>query len=141
MRISDWSSDVCSSDLMSIPNVGAIALWRLPPMSNPIKLDFSEKYDEKHAHQYLHKHQTGLSRRLSHRRDEQLARTALALAGDPGLVLDLPCGAGRLWPVLAEKPNRVRSDARRVGKDVSVRLDLGGRRFIKKKKKKEENKN
>ncbi|MBD0705186.1 class I SAM-dependent methyltransferase [Pseudomonas sp. Fig-3] len=76
-------------------------------MSNPIKLDFSEKYDEKHAHQYLHKHQAGLSRRLSHRRDEQLARMALALAGDPGLVLDLPCGAGRLWPVLAEKPNRV----------------------------------
>ncbi|MGU9806672.1 class I SAM-dependent methyltransferase [Pseudomonas rhizophila] len=76
-------------------------------MSNPIKLDFSEKYDEKHAHQYLHKHQAGLSRRLSHRRDEQLARMALALAGDPGLVLDLPCGAGRLWSVLAEKPNRV----------------------------------
>lgn len=76
-------------------------------MSNPIKLDFSEKYDEQHAHQYLNKHQAGLNRRLSHRRDEQLARTALTLAGDPGLVLDLPCGAGRLWPVLAEKPNRM----------------------------------
>jgi cyclopropane fatty-acyl-phospholipid synthase-like methyltransferase len=22
-------------------------------------------------------------------------------------VLDLPCGAGRFWPLLAEKPNRV----------------------------------
>lgn len=76
-------------------------------MSNPIKLDFSEKYDEQHAHEYLHKHRSGWVRRLSHQRDEQLARRALALAGDPGLVLDLPCGAGRFWPLLAEKPNRV----------------------------------
>lgn len=72
-----------------------------------IKLDFSEKYDEQHAQEYLHKHRNGLSRRLSHQRDEQLARRALSLAGDPGLVLDLPCGAGRFWPLLAEKPNRV----------------------------------
>lgn len=76
-------------------------------MAKPIKLDFSEKYDEQHAHQYLHKHRDGLSRRLSHRRDEQLARHALALVGDPGLVLDLPCGAGRFWPLLAQKSNRV----------------------------------
>jgi ubiquinone/menaquinone biosynthesis C-methylase UbiE len=76
-------------------------------MSNPIKLAFSAKYDERHAQQYLRKHKTGLSRRLSHHRDEQLARRALTLAGDPGLVLDLPCGAGRFWPLLAEKPGRV----------------------------------
>jgi ubiquinone/menaquinone biosynthesis C-methylase UbiE len=44
---------------------------------------------------------------LSHWRDEQLARKALTLAGEPGLVLDLPSGAGRFWPLLAEKPNRV----------------------------------
>lgn len=76
-------------------------------MPSPIKLDFSDKYDDKHARDYLHKHQQSASRRLSHWRDEQLARRALALAGDPGLVLDLPCGAGRFWPLLAEKPNRV----------------------------------
>lgn len=76
-------------------------------MSNAIKLDFSEKYNEQHAQEYLQKHRSGLSRRLSHLRDEQLARRALSLAGDPGLVLDLPCGAGRFWPLLAEKPNRV----------------------------------
>ena len=75
-------------------------------MDGPIKLDFSEKYDDQHAQRYLHKHQNGLGRRLSHWRDEQLARKALALAGEPGLVLDLPCGAGRFWPVLAEKANR-----------------------------------
>ena len=76
-------------------------------MAKPIKLEFSNKYDEQHAQDYLLKHQDGLSRRLSHKRDEQLARRALALAGEPGLVLDLPCGAGRFWPLLAQKPNRV----------------------------------
>ncbi|MGH8386741.1 MAG: class I SAM-dependent methyltransferase [Pseudomonas sp.] len=76
-------------------------------MAGPIKLDFSEKYDDQHAQQYLHKHQDGTSRKLSHWRDEQLARKALSSVGEPGLVLDLPCGAGRFWPLLAEKTNRV----------------------------------
>ncbi|QXI27415.1 class I SAM-dependent methyltransferase [Pseudomonas vanderleydeniana] len=76
-------------------------------MSSPVKLEFSDKYDEQHAQEYLRKHRNGMARRLSHLRDEQLARSALALAGEPGLVLDLPCGAGRFWPLLAEKPNRV----------------------------------
>jgi ubiquinone/menaquinone biosynthesis C-methylase UbiE len=75
-------------------------------MDGPIKLDFSEKYDDQHAKEYLRKHQAGLARRLSHWRDEQLARQALKLVGEPGLVLDLPCGAGRFWPLLAEKANR-----------------------------------
>ena len=66
-----------------------------------------DRYDAQHAQEYLLKHQDGLARQLSHKRDEQLARTALALAGEPGLVLDLPCGAGRFWPLLAEKTNRV----------------------------------
>lgn len=74
---------------------------------NPIiKLKFSEKYDQQHATQYLAKHQDGLARRLSHKRDEQLARRALQLAGEPQVVLDLPCGAGRFWPLLAQMPNR-----------------------------------
>ncbi|MFC3606614.1 class I SAM-dependent methyltransferase [Stutzerimonas tarimensis] len=76
-------------------------------MSQPIELEFSRKYDADHARQYLEKHQHGLFRRLSHWRDLQLARRALKDAGDPGLVLDLPCGAGRFWPMLAEKRNRV----------------------------------
>jgi ubiquinone/menaquinone biosynthesis C-methylase UbiE len=76
-------------------------------MSKRIELDFSRKYDDEHAKKYLRKHKDGLARRLSDRRDQQLARRALALAGEPGLVLDLPCGAGRFWPLLAEKANRV----------------------------------
>jgi ubiquinone/menaquinone biosynthesis C-methylase UbiE len=76
-------------------------------MPSTIELEFSRKYDRAHAYEYLHKHQDSLSRRLSHWRDEQMARHALKLAGDPGLVLDLPCGAGRFWPLLAENPNRL----------------------------------
>jgi ubiquinone/menaquinone biosynthesis C-methylase UbiE len=76
-------------------------------MSGQVKLEFSDKYDQAHARKYFLKHQNGMARQLSHLRDVQLARKALELAGDPGLVLDLPCGAGRFWPLLAEKPNRV----------------------------------
>ena len=72
-----------------------------------IKLEFSEKYDQAHSLRYLKKHQETLARRLSHWRDVQMARRALHAAGDPGLVLDLPSGAGRFWPVLAEKQNRI----------------------------------
>lgn len=75
--------------------------------TTPIELDFSHKYDREHARQYLQKHKDGLARRLSHWRDEQLARYALKLAGEPNLLLDLPCGAGRFWPLLAEQSNRV----------------------------------
>ncbi len=69
----------------------------------PITLDFSEKYDQAHARQYLEKHKASFARKLSHYRDQQLAHRALALAGGPNLVLDLPCGAGRFWSTLAEQ--------------------------------------
>jgi ubiquinone/menaquinone biosynthesis C-methylase UbiE len=73
----------------------------------PIDLPFSQKYDADHARQYFLKHQDGLARRLSNWRDQQLARQALSIAGQPNLVLDLPSGAGRFWPLLAEKRNRL----------------------------------
>ncbi|MGY2363144.1 class I SAM-dependent methyltransferase [Pseudomonas azotoformans] len=75
-------------------------------MKEPIKLLFSEKYDAEHSRQYYLKHQDGFSRRMSHLREEQLARKALKLAGEPQRVLDLPCGAGRFWPLLTENPTR-----------------------------------
>lgn len=71
-----------------------------------IRLAFSDKYDRAHSEQYFEKHQDGLSRRLSHSRDVRMARKALHLAGDPLKVLDLPCGAGRFWPMLLENPER-----------------------------------
>ncbi len=54
----------------------------------PVELEFSRKYDRSHSEQYLKKHHEGWARRLSHWRDEQVARHALRLADDPGLVLD-----------------------------------------------------
>jgi len=63
--------------------------------------------DQNQVRDYVKRHEQGLARRLSLWRDAQLARMALRDAGDPGLVLDLPSGAGRFWPVLAEHANRV----------------------------------
>jgi SAM-dependent methyltransferase len=71
-----------------------------------VELEFSRKYDQQHAQQYLDKHRDGIARRLSNWRDQNLARKALQLAGDPAVVLDLPCGAGRFWPMLAEREDR-----------------------------------
>lgn len=76
-------------------------------MKPPVDLEFSRKYNAAHAEQYFRKHRDGIARRLSNWRDQQLARRALSRAGVPGLVLDLPCGAGRFWQLLAEKPDRV----------------------------------
>ncbi len=73
---------------------------------HPIELPFSAKYDPEHSQSYLEKHRGKLRRRLSNWRDQQLARRALELAGQPQRVLDLPCGAGRFWRTLGEQPAR-----------------------------------
>lgn len=72
-----------------------------------VHLAFSDKYNRVHAEEYYQKHRQGLGRRLSSWREVQLARHALCLAGSPDSVLDLPCGAGRFWPMLMEKPSRL----------------------------------
>ncbi|MFC6338620.1 methyltransferase domain-containing protein [Pseudomonas sp. CCM 7891] len=76
-----------------------------PPSS--IETEFAERYDREHARVCGDTRPPGLWRRLALWRDEQLARHALKIAGEPGLILDLACGVGRLWPVLAEHENRV----------------------------------
>lgn len=63
--------------------------------------------EKRQAQRYVQHHEQGLARRLSLWRDAQLARQALRDAGEPGLVLDVPAGSGRFWPVLAEHSNRV----------------------------------
>src|SRR3546814_19238027 len=107
MRISDWSSDVCSSDLHS---------------------------------------RAGRAVRRRPRRAHLLCRGAVA--GRPGRKQP-----GRSWQVLRspesadpegfarnlvrpQSPRRSAADRKSVvsGKSVSVRVDLGGRRIIKKKK-------
>ena len=68
--------------------------------------EFSEKYDSEHARRYFEKHNSGFWRRLSNWREIDMARKALVIAGRPRSVLDLPCGTGRFWPLLAEEPER-----------------------------------
>src|SRR3546814_16909757 len=87
MRISDWSSDVCSSDL-------------LLPVGDDLGRDAG---------------------RLVHDLAHRDAFGEIDVMGDAVLLGDDRDGIG------------VRSEERRVGKDVSVRVDLGGRRIIKKK--------
>src|SRR3546814_14248412 len=85
MRISDWSSDVCSSDLRA--SMGSVIVAPMPtaaPLIAPITGFFASKM------------------RIDTRPPES------RISG--------------------------RSEERRVGKSVSVRVDLGGRRLIKKKK-------
>jgi SAM-dependent methyltransferase len=70
------------------------------------ELAFSRKYDAEHARRYLEKHGHGFWRRLNTWREAGMARQALLLAGRPQSVLDLPCGTGRFWSLLAEEPRR-----------------------------------
>jgi len=66
-------------------------------------VDFSAKDTLKHSRKYHEKHRRTLGRRLSFWRAQQMAGQALALAGDPAVILDLPCGTGRFWPLLVRK--------------------------------------
>jgi len=71
------------------------------------ELDFSGKYSLEKAREYYRKHQTGpFGRRISNYWEQRMANKALKLAGNPKSVLDLPCGTGRFWELLAQDPDR-----------------------------------
>jgi len=86
--------------------------------------EFSEKYDPAHARKYFEKHNTGFWRRLSTWREVGMARKALAMAGNPRKVLDLPCGTGRFWAMLAENPERTIYVADNSQAMLDVGMDL-----------------
>ena len=69
-------------------------------------LFFSTQYTAEKAERYYRKHRESLGRRISDWREKQMARRALMLAGNPKSVLDMPCGAGRFWTLLAEDSDR-----------------------------------
>jgi len=83
-------------------------MWgaKMSSKNNSVDLLFSQKYNRSHSEAYYLLHTRGLSRQLSSWHEVNLARKALKLAGHPNSVLDLPCGAGRFWPMLMEKPGR-----------------------------------
>src|SRR3546814_12158965 len=90
MRISDWSSDVCSSDLTFSPPV------LMQPEPRPSRV---------------------------------MVPSAWGTAQSPGTAWRRPSMSRNVAALRSG-----RSEERRVGKSVSVRVDLGGRRIIKKKK-------
>ena len=69
-------------------------------------LEVSNRYDEKQAKLYFEKHRHGFWHRVSNWWEQHMAARALAMAGEPESVLDLPCGAGRFWELLARVPDR-----------------------------------
>lgn len=78
-----------------------------PQSPSSIEIEYAERCDREHARVCGDTRPPGLRRRLASWRDEWLVRQALKVAGEPGLILDLACGSGRFWPVLAEHVNRV----------------------------------
>src|SRR3546814_12533389 len=93
MRISDWSSDVCSSDLE------AFAMKMLGGL----------------------------------RQEIVFARRQREIGQEPGWISVPLIVTSHTWENSKNEQSH-RSEERRVGKSVSVRVDLGGRRIIKKKK-------
>src|SRR3546814_16367413 len=129
MRSSDWSSDVCSSDLSGRParrsprcRRRASGVLRLPTGGRTLRTGAP------------HRRRPGgpLRHRLRRALREVLhvAVELVLLEHDPLAVADRDEVALRAQVI--DLPER--SEERRVGKSVSVRVDLGGRRIIKKKK-------
>src|SRR3546814_11619724 len=124
MRISDWSSDVCSSDLARRPAEG---IFHPRP---------SVSHDDPRVEICPGTEQHTLRTRvqeLSSRFQEDEAKTARVRLWDA-------CGAHTPTAILRAFQCVTREqDRKRVvkGKSVSVRVDLGGRRIMKKKKDRE----
>jgi len=70
------------------------------------ELGFSHKYDQGFAERYHHSRDERLRRRWANYWEIQMGRRSLELAGNPRSVLDVPCGTGRFWPMLAGDPHR-----------------------------------
>src|SRR3546814_16972154 len=126
MRISDWSSDVCSSDLIALNQRRGAAVAHAAgtdlatrgrddsARNRMIDAGFRRGGELQHL-------RLGPARHSGHGGDAQIAGGERA-----GLVDHRPAHAG--------PRTELRSEARRGGKRVSVRVDLGGRRILKKKK-------
>ena len=77
------------------------------PRPKPIELDSSRSCDRQHTEPCRQKSRNGLVRKLASQREERLALQALRIAGEPNLILDLPCCTGRFLPLLTRHANRL----------------------------------
>src|SRR3546814_13965744 len=105
MRISDWSSDVCSSDLVEVLQ---------PPARHPEPLDGHDRTPG-----------SGIGH-------------LLVLDRDGNLHKDVRVGADTIYhPGGVDFDGETDRKSGVEGKSVSVRVDLGGSRYMKKKKRRE----
>src|SRR3546814_11171540 len=132
MRISDWSSDVCSSDLVTVwigPGAAQLGLayGLFLPLDHPLteglhgRLVVGVQSQRPAAEQHLKQQHF-----IASRRRRPIGQFLTLAIGELAPVAHF---AGEPFGTLAS------SEERRVGKSVSGRVDLGGRRIIKKKKK------
>src|SRR3546814_18511010 len=114
MRISDWSSDACSSDLAAIP-VNYLTAWQLLVTMGSLSRDETV---------------------LIHNAGGGVGLACIDVARHIGAPIIGTASSGK-HAFLEERGLHaaIRSDELRVGKSVSVSVDLGGRRYIKTKKK------
>src|SRR3546814_12851356 len=122
MRISDWSADLCSSDLQLLALLSEIS-----GKFGPQRLARPRK---PHRHAYRRRHVEGM--------DDQSRPSEDGRSG-PGRTVAGGAGRGISLEQLRHRRGRPGFlDRKSVvsGTRVSVRVDLGGRRIIKKKKKK-----
>jgi ubiquinone/menaquinone biosynthesis C-methylase UbiE len=69
-------------------------------------LEVTSYYDANQTKLYFEKHKRGFWHRVANWGEQRMAARALAIAGEPESLLDLPCGAGRFWELLARVPTR-----------------------------------
>src|SRR3546814_16614366 len=127
MRISDWSSDVCSSDLKR--NGVAYGRGVIQQHFRVEPLPYGHELPDHCAAEY----------RAQGAQRVDVSRHIRAFAGvhDAGTQEQQRDDSHGLAEGLQRlRQHELRSEERRVGKECVVRVDLGGRRIIKKKKKK-----
>ena len=102
LRVTPWADPQAFLSGFDREGIGAIVLdVRMPGISGLSVLD-TLRAQRLQGHMALTEADQLLDLAAQTMRGE-----ALKVAGEPGLILDVACGAGRYWPVLAEHGNRV----------------------------------
>src|SRR3546814_15873667 len=133
MRISDWSSDVCSSDLS--PAVGILSITRHPFLWGTGLWALSHLLANGDLGSIVMMGgidilSFGGMQHIDQRRESHLGASWGPMKLTTSVVPFAAALAGRTKVAWRDRKSVV------TGKSVSVRVDLGGRRIIKKKKKK-----